>query len=105
MPVLHEQRLIQIQRVPKFRDLAGRGAFAEHLLDGITRDNVNHQEYEGEYQPQRWKSQHEALQKMSSHSAVLNSFSALPKPVSLEASAETLKITRATRAKKRRKLP
>ena len=36
----------------ELRKLTGRGAFAEHLLHGIAGNDVNHQEYEGEHQPE-----------------------------------------------------
>ncbi len=37
----------------QLRKFAGRGAFAQHLLDRIAGHDVNHQEYEGQHQPER----------------------------------------------------
>jgi len=52
MSILFQQRLIQIQRMPQLRQFAGRGALTEHLLHGITGDDMNHQEHQREHQPQ-----------------------------------------------------
>jgi hypothetical protein len=46
--VLHVHWRIEAERVAELRDLAGGGAFAEHLLDGIAAADVDHQEDEGE---------------------------------------------------------
>ena len=48
MAVLREERLIEIQGVAELGDFSGCGAFAEHLLDGVAGNNVNHQENQGE---------------------------------------------------------
>src|SRR5258708_26578138 len=65
--ILNEQRLVEIQSVPQLSDFPGRGAFAEHLLDRITGNDVNHQENQSEDKPECRKSQKKALQKMTRH--------------------------------------
>jgi hypothetical protein len=51
--ILREQRLIEAKRVTQLHDFTGGRAFTEHLLDGIARDNVDHQENEREDEPKR----------------------------------------------------
>jgi hypothetical protein len=41
----------------QLHDFAGSGAFAQHLLDRIAGDDVNHQEDESEDEPQRGQSE------------------------------------------------
>src|SRR5260370_2573366 len=67
--VLNEEGLIEIQCVPQLRNFPGRGAFAEHLLDRIAGNDVNHQENQGENEPERRESQKKALQEVSAPSA------------------------------------
>jgi hypothetical protein len=42
--------------------VGGWSAFAEHLLDGISGDEVNHQKDEGDDQPDDWESVEDALE-------------------------------------------
>lgn len=49
--VLRVHWQIEAERVAELCDLAGGGAFAEHLLDGIAGHDVDHQEDECENEP------------------------------------------------------
>jgi hypothetical protein len=51
--ILNQEGLIEIQNMAQLRNFSGRGAFAEHLLDRVARNNVNHQENQGEDEPER----------------------------------------------------
>src|SRR5260370_14287132 len=46
--VLNEEGLIEIQCVPQLRNFRGRGAFAAHPVGRVPRNDVNHQENQGE---------------------------------------------------------
>src|ERR1700722_10593475 len=61
MAILLQQRLVQIQRVPKLCEFAGRSSLTEHLLHGIAGDNMNHQEHQREHQPKRRKCKQKSL--------------------------------------------
>ena len=65
--VLNEERLIEIQSMAQLRNFSRRGAFAEHLLDRIARNNVNHRENQGEDEPERGESQKKTLQEVARH--------------------------------------
>ena len=65
MAVLLEQGLIEIERVAELRDFAGSGAFAEHLLDRVAGDDVNHQKNQGEDQPKRGKREKKTLREVA----------------------------------------
>jgi hypothetical protein len=43
-------------------DVGWRGAFAEHLLDGVSGDEVNQQEDKTDYQPNDWECVEDALE-------------------------------------------
>ena len=59
--ILRVQRLIQSQRVAKLRNLSGSGAFSQHLFHRIAGYNVNHQEDQGQHQPERRQRHQKAL--------------------------------------------
>ena len=61
MRVLHDQWLIQPQRMAQLRHLTRSGAFAMHLLDGIAGNNVDQQKNHRRRQPLRWESEKEAV--------------------------------------------
>jgi hypothetical protein len=42
-------------------DVGGRGAFAEHLLDGVSGNQMDEQEDQAHDQPDHWESVEEAL--------------------------------------------
>jgi hypothetical protein len=42
-------------------DVGGRGAFTEHLLDGIAGDEVDQEEDQAHYQPDDWEGVEDAL--------------------------------------------
>ena len=65
--VLCEERLIEIESVAKLRDFAGRGAFAEHLLDRIAGDDVNHEKDQSEDEPERWKGEEKSSKEVADH--------------------------------------
>jgi hypothetical protein len=44
-------------------DIGGRRAFAEHLLDGVSGDEMDEQEDQGDYQPDYWEGIEDALEK------------------------------------------
>lgn len=48
-------------------DVGGRRAFAEHLLDGISGDEVDQQEDEANYQPEDWEGVEDALEEGFGH--------------------------------------
>ena len=48
-------------------DFSGRGAFAEHLLDRVTRNDVDHQENQSEDEPERRKCKKESRQQVARH--------------------------------------
>ena len=49
----------------QLRGLAGRGAFGEHLLDGIARDDVNHQEHGREHEPDGGKGEEDSFEQVA----------------------------------------
>ena len=51
------------------RDLARRGAFAKHLLDGIAENGVNERKNQGQNQPKGRQREQKAMQKMTQHSS------------------------------------
>ena len=65
--VLGVKRQIQTERMAQLCDLPGGRAFPEHLLDGITRHDVNHQEDERKDEPERGKRQQESFEEVASH--------------------------------------
>jgi len=65
MAVLLQEWFIEIEGVTKLREFARSGAFAEHLLDGIAGDDVNHQENQGEHQPKRGERQEKSLREVA----------------------------------------
>src|SRR5208283_3721838 len=75
--VLHRQGTIEAERVAKFGDLAGGGAFAKHLLDRVTRNNMDQKKNESEHQPEGGNRKQEAVEEMARHfvanSALLSS--------------------------------
>ena len=44
------------------RDVGGRSPFAEHLLDGVTGDQVDQEEDQGHYQPDYREGVEDALE-------------------------------------------
>ena len=64
MAVLLEQRLVEIQGVPKLCQFTRSGAFAEHLFHRVAGDDVNHQENKREDEPESGESQEEALREV-----------------------------------------
>ena len=67
VPVLRVKRQIQPERMTQLRDLPRRCAFPEHLLDGITRHDVNHQEDQRKHEPERRECQQESFEEVASH--------------------------------------
>jgi hypothetical protein len=65
--VLCEERLIEIESVAKLRDFSGRSAFAEHSLDRIAGDDVNHEKDQSEDEPQRGKGEEKSLEEVADH--------------------------------------
>src|SRR5712692_6826850 len=65
--VLCEERLIEIESVAKLRDFSGRGAFAEHLLDRIAGDDVNHEKDQSEDEPERGKGEEKSSKEVADH--------------------------------------
>ena len=55
MPILLGQRLVETERVAQLKQVGSGGAFAEHLLHRIARDDVREKKNHGENQPQRRK--------------------------------------------------
>jgi hypothetical protein len=47
-------------------DVGGRRAFAEHLLDGVSGDEVDEQEDEAYHQPDYWQGVEDALEETRS---------------------------------------
>jgi hypothetical protein len=66
--ILDKERLIEPERVTHFRDLAGSGAFTKHLFDRIAGNDVHEKKNQGEHQPERRKSEPEAMKEMADHS-------------------------------------
>jgi hypothetical protein len=48
-------------------DIAGGGAFSEHLLDGIAGDEVNQQKDSRDDEPDDWKSVKQAGEEATEH--------------------------------------
>ena len=65
--VLGEEGLIEIEGVTELDDFSWRGAFAEHLLDGIAGDEVNLEEDESEDEPERGKGEEKSLKEVADH--------------------------------------
>jgi hypothetical protein len=53
--------------VAKLGDLTGGGTFTEHLLDGITRNDMDQEKNEREHQPQGRESQQKAIEEVARH--------------------------------------
>src|SRR5580692_6490115 len=51
--VLHAQRLVQPESMTQLRDVLGPRVLAEHLLDGIARNDVNQEKNHRKDQPKR----------------------------------------------------
>ncbi len=66
--VLRVQRQIQAKCVAQLRRLAWGSSLSQHLLDGVSRHDVNHQKYEREHQPERGKGQKDSFEYVSRHS-------------------------------------
>jgi hypothetical protein len=49
--------------VARCGNVRGRGAFAEHLLDGVSGYEVDEEEDERYHQPDNWESVEDALEK------------------------------------------
>lgn len=43
-------------------DIGGRGAFPEHLLDGVSGDEVDQEENQAHHQPDDWEGVEDALE-------------------------------------------
>ncbi len=67
LAVLCEERLIEIEGVAKLDDFSGCGAFAEHLLDGIARDDVDHEKDQSENEPERGEREDKSLEEVAGH--------------------------------------
>ena len=52
-------------------DVGGRGAFAEHLRDGVSGDQVDEQEDEGDHQPDYRQHVEDALEEAVSEHQLL----------------------------------
>lgn len=60
--VLLSQGFVEFVEVAGGCDVGWRGAFAEHLLDGVSGDEVNQQEDKTDYQPNDWECVEDALE-------------------------------------------
>ena len=65
--VLGEEGLIEIEGVTELDDFSGRGVFAEHLLDRIAGDDVNHEKDQSEDEPERWKGEEKSSKEVADH--------------------------------------
>ena len=63
------ERQIQPKYMPQLRQLSGCRALPQHLLDGIARDDVNHQEDERENEPQRRQREEKSFEEVAHHLA------------------------------------
>ena len=63
--VLFAERGIESVGVAGGCDIGGRRAFAEHLLDGISGDEMDQEEDEADYQPDYWEGVEDALEEKS----------------------------------------
>ena len=73
MQVLLAERSVEAVGVARGLDVGGRRAFAEHLRDGISGDQVDEQEDEANHQPDDWEGVEDALEerRFSSRFSVL----------------------------------
>jgi hypothetical protein len=60
--VLRAQRRVEAVGMARGCNVGGRRAFAEHLLDGVSGDEVNQQEDKTDYQPNDWECVEDALE-------------------------------------------
>ena len=60
--ILLSQRSVEAIGVTSGRDIGSRGAFAEHLRDGISGDQMDQQEDQAHDQPDDWQSVEDALE-------------------------------------------
>ena len=65
--VLLAQRRVQTECVAGGGDVGGGRAFPEHLLDGISGDQVNQKEDEADHQPDHWEGVENALEEALGH--------------------------------------
>ena len=70
--VLLAQRSVEAVGVASGGDVGGRGAFAEHLRDGISGDEVNQQKDKAHYEPDDRQGVEDALEDSSVSSQVLS---------------------------------
>ena len=68
MSILSGQGQIQPQRMAHLHEFAGSRAFAEHLLDRVAGNDVDHEKHEGEHQPEGGQSHEKALEEVAQHS-------------------------------------
>jgi hypothetical protein len=48
-------------------DLPRRCAFPEHLLNGVTWHDMNHQENHRKHEPERWECEQESFEEVANH--------------------------------------
>ena len=60
--ILLAERSVEAVGVARGGDVGGRRAFAQHLLDGISGDEVDEQEDEADHQPDDWQGVEDALE-------------------------------------------
>lgn len=65
--ILFAERRVESVRVSRGRDVGRRSAFAEHLLNRISRDKMDEQEDEAHYQPDDRESVEHALEEGFRH--------------------------------------
>ena len=65
--VLRVKRQIQSKGMPQLSELPGRCAFAQHLVDGITWHDVNHEENQRENKPQRRQREEKSFEEVARH--------------------------------------
>ena len=58
-------------------DVSGWRAFAKHLLDGVSGDEMDEKEDEGDDQPDYWQGVEDALEEADCHQSVVDGFSPL----------------------------
>jgi hypothetical protein len=77
MEILLAQGRIEAVGVAGGGDVGGWGAFAEHLRDGISGDQVDHQEDQAYDQPDDGDCIQDALEEAGEHAVVSGCFSVL----------------------------
>src|SRR5882724_1268938 len=65
--ILRVKRRIQSERMTELRDLPRCCTLPEHLLDGITWHDVNHQKDQRKHEPERRECEQESFEEVASH--------------------------------------